>query len=603
MSGSGGPRRPFLRRQPLAALLGLLLLATLAAGCTSLPTSGPVRPVEQAPRDETGGVNIPSGPVPGASPALIVSDFLDAMEAYPVSTAVATRFLTDEAAQRWRPDRGTVVYDERTTTQVGRGRVALEVAETVRLSARGTYRPVVGRHVGRSLFPLTRVGGEWRITDPPDRLYVRAYFFERYYAPFDLYFLDPTREALVADPVFLPIGDQLTTRLVRGLLAGPTPWLGSQATTLLPRSAEIEVSVPVRDDGVAEVQLSDAVADLSDTQQQLLSAQLVWTLRQVSGVDALRITVDGAPLIVVGADDLQSIDEWAQYNPSGPLTRRVLYALDVGGALVEVGQDAPVPGLWGVEGRRLLDFSVDRYRQRVAGIGPSGRHLVLGPLTADEPGLIIRRRVTDGRLSDPQWDRTGLLWALDHSRGRTSWRVPAGGPRAQTPTGPLTRASATSMAVSADGARVAALVPEWNGPVWGGGQVDGPCVVIARVVRGPNGRSVPRLDSAYALRTPGTDASALRDVSWSSPSDVVVIADVPPLPAQPLELAIDGSGVVGVESGEDLLPTLGAVAVASAGVTEAPTVVGSRSGELSVISDDLQWSTLATGLWRPHYPS
>jgi hypothetical protein len=61
--------------------------------------------------------------------------------------------------------------------------------------------------------------------------------------------------------------------------------------------------------------------------------------------------------------------------------------------------------------------------------------------------------------------------------------------------------------------------------------------------------------------------------------------------------------VVGVESGEELLSTMGAVAVASAGVTEAPTVVGSRSGELSVISDDLQWSTLATGLRRPHYPS
>ncbi|HLK94773.1 MAG TPA: GerMN domain-containing protein [Nocardioidaceae bacterium] len=606
MTGSAAARPDPARTPRAALLLGLLLgllLATLVAGCTSLPTSGPVQQVDQAPIDETGGVNIPSGPAPGASPALIVSDFLDAMEAYPVSTAVATRFLTDEAAQRWRPDRGTIVYDERTATQGPRGTVALEVTETVRLSARGTYRPVAGRPADRTLFSLTRVDGEWRITDPPDRLFVRSYFFERYYAPFDLYFLDPTREALVADPVVLPIGDQLSTRLVQGLLTGPTPWLGSQATTSLPRSAGLEVSVPLRDDGMAEVQLSDAVADLSDKQQQLLSAQLVWTLRQVSGVEALRITVDGAPLSVVGADDVQSIEEWAQYNPSGPLTRRVLYALDAGGALVEVGQDGPVPGLWGVKGRRLRDFSVDRYRQRVAGIGPSGRHLVQGPLEADEPGLISRRRVTDGRLSDLQWDRTGLLWVLDHSRGRTTWQVPAGGARRRVPTGPLTRAAATAMAVSADGARVAALVPEWRGPVWGGGQVDGPCVVIARVVRGPNGRSVPRLDSAYALRTPETDVSALRDIAWSSPSDVVVIAEVPPLPPQPLELAIDGSGVVGVESGEELLPTLGAVSVASAGVTEAPTVVGSRSGELSAISEDLQWSTVATRLWRPHYPS
>jgi len=592
-------------RQPrLRLLVGVLLVAAAVAGCTTLPTSGPVQPVEQAPSDETGGVNIPSGPAPGASPGAIVADFLDAMEAYPVSTAVATRFLTDEAAQRWRPERGTVVYDRRTATEVARGVVAVEVADTVRLSERGTYRPVAGRRADhRARFSLTKVDGEWRITDPPDRLYVRSYFFERYYAPFDLYFLDATRDALVADPVFLPIGDQLSTQLVRGLLAGPTSWLGSQATTSLPRSTQIEVSVPVRDDGVAEVQLSEAVADLSDKQQQLLSAQLVWTLRQVSGVEALRITVDGAPLSVVGADDLQSIDEWAQYNPSGPLTRGVLYALDRDGALVEVGQDGPVPGRWGTRDRGLRDFTVDRYRQRVAGIGASRRRLVVGPLVADEPGLITQRYATEGRLSDPQWDRAGMLWVLDHVRGRTIWRVLAEGARARVPTGKLTRASATAMAVSADGARVAALVPEWDGPVWGGGRVEGPCVVIARVVRGDDGRTVRRLDSAYALRIPGLDVSAQRDVDWSSPSDVVILADFASLPPQPLQLTIDGSAVVGVESGEELLPTLDAVSIASAGVADAPTVVGSRSGDLSAISEDLQWSTVATRLRRPHYPS
>ena len=153
------------------------------------------------------GVNIPTGPVPGASPTAIVSDFLDAMEAYPVSMAVAEQFLTDEAAQRWRPEGGTVVYDRRTTTDVSRGIVALEVDGIVRLSARGTYRAPgepSGDSGDRKLFSLSRVDGEWRISDPPDAMYVRSYFFDRYFSPFDLYFLDPTQQALIADPVFLP---------------------------------------------------------------------------------------------------------------------------------------------------------------------------------------------------------------------------------------------------------------------------------------------------------------------------------------------------------------------------------------------------------------
>lgn len=591
------------RPRCLAAALVVAPVVALAAGCTSVPTSGPVREVEQAPSDESGGVNIPSGPALGASPTAMVSDFLDAMEAFPVSTSIAERFLTDEAAQRWQPERGTVVYDQRTTTDVSRGVVSLEVSDVIRLGGRGTYRPVRLGGDDRSLFSLVKEDGEWRITDPPDALYIRKYFFERYYAPFDLYFLDPTRDALVADPVWLPTGDQLATQLVRGLLAGPTRWLGSQAATSLPRAADVEVSVPLRDDGVAEVQLSEPVADLSEERQQVLSAQLVWTLRQVPGVEQLQITVDGSPLNVVGADEVQSVDEWPQYDPSGPSSRNTLFALDTDGALVEVGQKGSVPGRWGRPSRGLSDFSVDRYRQLVAGIDSDGRRLVEGPLSPDGSTRIASRYVTQGRLSDPQWDRTGLLWVLDHERGRTRWVVLGEGPSWQLPAGRLTNAGATSMAVSADGARVAAVVPRWDGPVWGGGRVEGPCVVVARVVRRDDGRAVLRLDREYALRIPGLEVTALLDVDWSSPSDVMVLADVAPLPPQPLTLAIDGSAVVGAESGEELLTALDGVTLASAGVEGAPTVVGTRSGELSVLNADLHWAVLANGLRSPHYPS
>jgi len=589
-------------RARVAAAVTAACLGALMTGCVSVPTTGPVVSVEQAPSDEAEGVNIPTGPVPGSSPSVIVSDFLDAMEAYPVSTTVAAQFLTAEAAQRWRPGRGTVVYDERATSELSHGTVSLEVDQRVRLTGRGTYRPVrSGPGLHQELFSLVRVDGEWRIANPPDRLFIRSYFFERYFARFDLYFLDPTREALVADPVFLPLGDQLTTELVRGLIAGPTPWLGPQAATSLPDSAQIEVSVPLRDDGVAEVNLSAAAAELSDRQQQALSAQLVWTLRQVAGVEALRITADGTPLGIGGADDLQPVDAWPQYDPSGPSSRDHLFALDRGGVLTEAGENGPVDGSWGR--RRLSDFGIDPYVQQVAGVDQTGRFLVAGPLTVTEPSLTTRRYTSAGRLTDPQWDRTGLLWVLDHVGADTSWVVVGEKTRTTLPVGALGRARVGHLAVSPDGARVAALVRQWDGPVWGGGRISGPCVVIARVVRGADGRVVRRLDHEYALRIPGLEVRQLRDLAWSTPSSVVVLADVAPLPPQPLELAIDGSSVVGgPESTDDLLAELGGVTLASAGVADALTVVGTRAGKLWALGSDGHWSVLETGLFRPHYP-
>ncbi len=251
----------------------------------------------------------------------------------------------------------------------------------------------------------------------------------------------------------------------------------------------------------------------------------------------------------------------------------------------------------------LSDFSVDRYLQLVGGIDQHRRRLVEGPLSADDSSLITRRYVTDGRLSDPQWDRTGLLWVLDHTGGRTSWVVLGDGTRKDLAAGALSRSRVSHMSISPDGSRVAALVPEWDGPVWGGGSIDGPCVVVARVVRRQDGRAVRRLDHAYALRIPHLDVGGLLDVEWSSPSDVIVLADVAPLPPQVLELAIDGSAVVGAESGEQLLTELGGTTLASAGVDGAPTVVGSRSGNLSAPSEEGRWSVVATDLVHPHYPS
>jgi len=583
-----------------------VVLGTLISGCVSVPTTGPVRSVERVATVDEAPLNRPAEPALNAPPTQIVFGFLDAMEAYPVSTEVAAEYLTAEAAQRWRPGRGTVVYDERTTESLPttggrRSSIALEVNEVVRLSARGTYRPAAARgEVERQPFSLIRVDGQWRIADPPDALYVRTTFFERYYDPFDLYFLDRTQQALVSDLVFLPIGAQLPTQLVRGVLAGPTRWLGGQAVTTVPSSARVAVSVPLRSDGVAEVQLSASVAELPAVQLRLLSAQLAWTLRQVPAVSAFRITVDGTALDV-GADDPQAVDAFAEYDPSGPATRSQLYALTRRGALTIAGDENPYPGLWGGRVNRMTDFSITLTDvPRVAAVRPARSRLRVGPLGAKDFTEIDTWYTAAGALIDPQWDRTGQLWVLDRTSTETSWVVTDDRDAEQFPAGRLGSAATVGMAISPDGTRVAALVDEWEGPVWGGAAVDGPAVVIARVRRDKDG-TVRRLDRAYAAPSPGVRFTTMRDVDWGAPSYVSVLADSAQDRAQPYELTIDGSQLLGgAVSGNDLA---GARTIASAGVSGAVTVVGTKDGRLLMEGADDGWAALADGQRRPHYHS
>src|SRR5690606_38148636 len=98
-------------RPVLAGLVGLVA-ALVCAGCLALPESGPVETGGPVAGQEVGDAPYFSPPPPaeGASPVQLAAGFIRAMEANPVTTAVARGYLTNEAARAWRPDRGTIVY-------------------------------------------------------------------------------------------------------------------------------------------------------------------------------------------------------------------------------------------------------------------------------------------------------------------------------------------------------------------------------------------------------------------------------------------------------------------------------------------------------------
>ena len=200
--------------------LAALLVVLLTAGCVSLPATGPIRtePVRAQLEDEAPVDFTPAGPEPGAAPIEVVRGFLTAMQATPLNTSVARRFLTTPSSTEWVPERGTVVYSADSITAAGQD-VRLDLGDTVRLDSRGAWLGS-GGDVSFDI-DMVREGGEWRIHSPPNRLIIPTAHFETRFQQYFLYYFDKSAQVLVPEPVYVPTGAQATTFLVDGLLGGP----------------------------------------------------------------------------------------------------------------------------------------------------------------------------------------------------------------------------------------------------------------------------------------------------------------------------------------------------------------------------------------------
>ena len=194
----------------------------------------------------------------------------------------------------WRPSQGTIVYEAFTGTRAAPAPVRL--SDTRRLDARGGWEG--GRPGGAETLQLGLVSeaGQWRIDNPPDALVVPTSYFEPYASPGSTCTSStrpdgcccPTRcssRAVTRPP----------TNLVRGLLAGP----GGAPRRVTPRGpparTTLDLSVVVTESGIAEVPLPRACSSWARRSCRAVD-QLARTLRQVPGIERVRVTVAGAPV-------------------------------------------------------------------------------------------------------------------------------------------------------------------------------------------------------------------------------------------------------------------------------------------------------------------
>jgi hypothetical protein len=334
-------------------------------------------------------------------------------------------------------------------------------------------------------------------------------------------------------------------------------------------------SVPVVD-GVAEVALSAEVLGADDATRQALSAQIVWTLRQLPGITGVRITVGGQPFVVAGAGPVQPIDSWSIYDPDGLPADAAAVAVAVETAgLVRIEPDSTTSPL-GATDPALVAPGIALDGSAVAGLGTDDRSLWQVPLAGgqvDGPGV---RRYVGTALSRPSWDRYGDVWFVDRGVGlvRVTGTGAATVPIAELPEGVRDR-DLLAVSISRDGTRAALLVRR-------GTRVE---PMVARI-----GRTGAAVEVAAPLRVESALSGAV-DLAWQDATTLAVLGTVGASALEVVSISLGSARVARTGAPE------GALTVAAA--PQRPVLVGTT--EATFTSVGASWDGLGP-VRDPAYP-
>jgi hypothetical protein len=388
-----------------------VIVALVVAGCAQVPTSGPIVEVDQ-PVTDTGTVSfvrvLARPPQPGMSPAEIVQGFLDAASGFEDGHAVAKQYLTDTAARQWNPSVGVRVYgnESEVLTEIDDSTVAMNAIQLGLISDRSQFIQSAPGATLNVTFALEEIAGEFRISRAPQGLLLSRAAVERSYREFETYYVARPGGILAPNPVlFQSSQSDVSTDLVRALVAGPSRWLAPAVINGFPVGTKL-LSVTVTDT-VALVDFTSEILTADPVARQQLSAQLVWTLRQIAAISGVIITAEGQPFDVPGTQSLQPRSAWADYDPDG-LNAQTRYYLVRQGRILSAdstGVVLPTAGAAGAGVPRVAWPLISLDQTAIAATDGLGQVLTT-QVESDS-------RWRDGPAASTRngsWDRTGLLW-------------------------------------------------------------------------------------------------------------------------------------------------------------------------------------------------
>jgi len=593
-------------------LIGVILAALLAAGCATIPASGPVGSAPTPAPPGGGGAGccglIVEGPQPGWTPEQVVSGFLLASASFAHRHATAREYLTPRASRLWRPGSevtilaGTPsVYQQpgRLAGQNSRANVVVGWQELATLNGSGQYRASPSGEAARTqTFTLEAVKGQWRIDSLPPtgngdvsrELLLPIVLFRLDYAPRNLYFYAQPHTLLVPDPVFVPVeSSDLVTTLVNDLRQDPNGWLENAAVTAFPPEAQVrKVQVlpgpPGSKTAIIDIGLPRKTPPAT---VQAMAAQLVWTLTSPAYspplIQAVKLKINGHLWAPASGDAVQSLADYSGYIPRGRRDAN-LYFVNPNGAVRMFGQEVhsvPVAGQAGTGQVPLSKIAISPDGHNLAGIaGPAvyTEDLAAAAKThasATEAGLHSRLAGKD--FSTPSWDSSGDLWVAGRINGAPGvWVIPAAAKNAPVQvslppgTGPV-----TGLRVAPDGARIAMIV--------GSGRAAH--VVLGSIARGAGFFSILHT----AQLAPGLSAPSA--LTWYDEDHVLVITQ-PAAGTRLWEVPVNGDGPML----KSVQPGLTSITAAGPAGAQNALYAGMSDGQLgNAVGLGEPWRDIAAG--------
>ena len=495
-----------MRRIPVAFWTAVLSLMLVVTGCSTVPSSSATVQITDAPSRPTESVGVePLPPEPGATPEEIVRGFIEAAASTRPGHPVAKEHLTPAAGKTWSDEGSiTLLSPDFATVTTSPGSVTLSANPVGTVDPRGVFT-VGGTGVFTRQFNLEQVGGEWRISDPPNGLIMLEPDFERIYVERDVYFLDPTRQRVVPDPRLLIKGDAQPTALIQRILDGPSGPIAAGVRNPL-TGAQLRSAVTITDQS-AVVDLTGLPVDPAPVLSEIC-AQIVWTLAPLS--QTVEIRVDGEPVDINGVPPQQTREDWAAFDPDAVPLDAVGHYLS-GGALHTVTAGAPTPGPAGTGVYGLSSAAVSAEPR-------TGKLTFLVGVRSDASGAVLYAGPYDKDLA-PVLNATTLSAPTVAATRSEGWvvrdgtdvvRVPAGA-AAQAVSAPTLQGlgRANVLRLSPDGVRAALVV---LGPAGSG-------LYVGTVVRAEDG-SVELRD----LRGIAPSLSQVVDVAWRDSGNLIVLA-------------------------------------------------------------------------------
>lgn len=509
-----------MRRQRVSRRWRVLVafaLTAVVAGCTAIPTSGPVqaglRDLQQV--DQVYQYK-PLGPIAGASQEDLVRGFVLAATSSVDDYATAREFLTTEYSSQWDPYYGVLIDDgSRPYRADGDTAGVLSLSTLAKLDARGDMLPVGPGPSMEMRFEFERVGSDWRISSAPSGIILDANMFSTIWSSHQLYFVG-SGNLLVPETRWFLTRTALVTEIVGALLGGPDERMREVVRSGFPSGTALATNAVPVVDGKARIDLTANVMDATPTAMAELREQLKASLQSVPGVTGIELLVEGTPLRPNPDDDI-------------PAPRPVLAthapAVMIGeefGTIVS-GEFSPLPGF----GASLHNYDPEAItlsadEQAAAVLSDTGVTRV------DNQGAFL----VDSRdgLLEPSIDPLGYIWTVDPADPAVLLATAPDGSSTEVGAPWLAGRTPTAVRLSPDGSRVAAIV----------GEGDETLVLISGVIRDEGGVPLRTVaDAEVKLWAAGTPL----DLDWVGQLSFAVLTRV----GSAGKVTIGGIGLFGIE--------------------------------------------------------